>query len=72
MCNPSELALRRLRQRIFSYPEERQAQADRVLAYLKARTLRQRQTQVEEPKGPYSGLTQAELRESGTCETDWY
>lgn len=22
--------------------------------------------------GPYSGLTREELRQSGTCETDWY
>lgn len=22
--------------------------------------------------GPYSGLTRSELRQSGTCETDWY
>jgi hypothetical protein len=22
--------------------------------------------------GPYSGLTRQELRQSGTCETDWY
>jgi len=26
----------------------------------------------QEPVGPYSGLTKAELRASGTCEPDWY
>jgi hypothetical protein len=25
-----------------------------------------------EPVGPYSGLTRAELRQSRTCEPDWY
>lgn len=26
----------------------------------------------QEPKGPFSGLTRAELRASGTCEPDWF
>ncbi len=34
----STSALRRMRQRIFSYSAKREAQADRVLAYLKMRT----------------------------------
>lgn len=67
----SETALRRIRQRIFDYPPEREAQAGRVLAYLKTRAMRQRPARIE-PKGPYSGLTRAELRQSRTCETDWY
>lgn len=67
----SEQALRRIRARIFDYPEEQQAQAERVLAYLKARFLRYRE-QHTRPVGPYSGLTRHELRQTGTCETDWY
>lgn len=66
----STAALRRMRQRIFSYPGQREAQADRVLAYLKMRSLR-------DPGpvpivGPYSGLTRPELARTGTCETDWF
>jgi len=67
----SEQALRRMRQRIFDYPEHKQEQADRVLRYIKARFLRAR-GQCAQPVGPYSGLTRAELRKTGTCETDWY
>ncbi len=64
----SEQALRRMRQNIFNYPPEKEAQAQRVLLYLKKRSLRLRKA----PKvGPYSGLTRQELRRSGTCETDW-
>lgn len=66
----SEQALRRIRQRIFDYPESKEAQADRVLHYLKARYLRYQNKPVQSA-GPYSGLTRAELRKSGTCETDW-
>ncbi len=67
----SEQALRRIRARIFDYPKEQQAQAERVLAYLKARFLRYREQQTQ-PVGPYSGMTRQELRQAGTCETDWY
>ena len=67
----SEQALRRIRQRIFDYPEDKEAQADRVLAYLKKRMLRNR-TNIIELKGQYSGLTKRELVLTGTCETDWY
>ncbi len=65
----SARALRRIRQRIFDYPDNKEAQADRVLAYLKRRSLRDRGPVLS--VGPYSGLTRAELRKSGTCETDW-
>jgi hypothetical protein len=67
----SETALRRMRQKIFDYPDDRQEQADRVLHYLKERMMRYRTQSTEKP-GPYSGLTRSELRRSGTCETDWY
>ena len=66
----SARALRRMRQKIFSYPGQREAQADRVLAYLKMRSLRDPGPVLS--VGPYSGLTRAELRKSGTCETDWF
>ena len=66
----SASALRRMRQRIFSYPGQREAQADRVLAYLKMRSLRDRVPVLS--VGPYSGLTRSELARTGTCETDWF
>ena len=65
----SIIALRQIRQRIFDYPDAQEAKADRVLAYLKRRT--QRTLQVV-AVAPYSGLTRQELRQSGTCDTDWY
>ena len=64
-------ALRRMRARIFDYTEDKQEQADKVLLYLKRRMLRYR-AQVQEPVGPYSGMTRAQLRATGTCEPDWY
>jgi len=67
----SEQALRRIRARIFDYPEDKQEQADKVLLYLKRRMLRYR-AQVQEPIGPYSGMTRDQLRATGTCEPDWY
>ena len=66
----SAQALRCMRQRIFSYSAKREAQADRVLAYLKMRSLRD--PGPVPPVGPYSGLTRAELGRTGTCETDWF
>jgi len=69
----SQRALRRIRQKIFSYPEHREAQASRVLHYLKARYLRDRRDERQHaPVGPYSGLSRRELAATGTCETDWY
>ena len=65
----SALALRRMRQRIFDYPQSREKQADRVLRYLKYRSLRDK---VSPLAGPYSGLTRSELHKTGTCETDWF
>ena len=67
----SEKSLRQIRQQIFNYPDNKADQADRVLAYLKTRVIRARDNE-EITVGPYSGLTRAELRQSGTCETDWY
>ena len=64
----SSLALRRIRQRIFDYPQSKERQADRVLHYLKCRSLRDKGFP---PVGPYSGLTRSELHRTGTCETDW-
>ena len=65
----SARALRQIRQRIFNYPDHKEEQADRVLAYLKMRSLRD---QCPVPVGPYSGLTRRELAMTGTCETDWF
>lgn len=67
----SEQGLRRMRQRIFDFPPEKEAQASRVLCYLKRRTLRQRARGIER-RGPYSGLTRQELHRTGTCEPDWF
>lgn len=64
----SEQALRRIRQRIFDYPPEKQAQADRVLAYLKTRKLRYQVDLAH--RGPYSGLTRYEMP-SWLCESDF-
>ena len=68
----SQRALRRIRAKIFDYPEDREKQASRVLHYLKARHLRDRAAErLCAPTGPYSGLTRRELAATGTCETDW-
>lgn len=64
-------ALYRMRRRIFDYDDTpKEAQASRVLEYLKRRKMRSSGT--PEDLGPYSGLTRRELRATGTCETDWY
>ena len=69
----SEVALCRIRSRIFSYPEHKAAQASRVLSYLKSRVIRHKAQNVPiASRGPFSGLTQAELRQSKTLETDWF
>lgn len=70
----SEQALRRHRCKIFDYDDTpKEPQAGRVLDYLKARTIRGRRIERQaQPVGRYSGLTQTELRATGTCETDWY
>lgn len=72
----SAAALQRLRQRIFDYDDTpKEAQAERVLGYLKARKMRDDIDEAVPPAyrvGPYSGLTRRELRKTGTCETDWY
>ena len=65
----SSFALHRMRQSIFDYPQSREKQADRVLRYLKYRSLRDK---VSPLAGPYSGLTRSELHKTGTCETDWF
>ena len=67
----SEQALRRIRARIFAYPEQKEAQAMRVLTYLKKRMMRDRE-QAQEKIGPYSGMTRGQLRATRTCEPDWY
>lgn len=66
----STQALRRMRQRIFDYPPEKEEQAGQVLSYLKRRMLRDRETTIV--VGKYSGLTREELARTGTCETDWF
>lgn len=73
----SEFALRRMRMKIFDYDgTSLETKADNVLLYLKLRVLRQRRIdriwRENSMRGPYSGLTPAELRATGTCETDWY
>lgn len=66
-------ALRRMRSKIFGYPENLEAKASRVLHYLKDRHLRDRKAEREmAATGPYSGLTRRELSATGTCETDWF
>lgn len=70
----AELALRRMRQRIFDYPPEKGEQADRVLGYLKERVLGVGKGigRTRQETGPYSGLTRDELARTGTCEPDWF
>lgn len=67
----SEQALQTMRSKVFGYPDNKQEQADRVLAYLKKRMLRNRPV-ICQPIGPYSGLTRNQLRATHTCEPDWY
>ena len=70
----SGAALRRMRQRIWDFDDTpREAQARRVLLYLKKRAIRNIERDRDNaPRGPYSWLTKRELRLSRTCETDWY
>jgi len=69
----SKYALRRIRTKIFDYSKHREAQASRVLHYLKARMMRDRAAERAcAPTGPYSGLTRRELAASGTCEAHWF
>ena len=76
MYERSAIGLRRMRQRSRSRETglctwgDREEKADRVLAYLKDRAMRQ--PRQRGPVGPYSGLTREELRQSGTCEPDWF
>jgi hypothetical protein len=66
-------SLRIIRGLIFSYPEHKEEQAGRVLSYLKARKLRDTATErANAPKGPFSGLTARELRQTRTTEPDWF
>ena len=72
MMITSEQALRRMRQRIFDYPDNKQEQADRVLLYLKRRMMRNRKNEPDtRERGPYSGLTRAEMP-AWLCETDFF
>ncbi|MNG31324.1 hypothetical protein D3C84_1171000 [compost metagenome] len=72
MMVSSEQALCRIRSNIFSYDgTTKEAQAGRVLHYLKRRVLRQRAA-APRRTGQWSGLTRAELARTGTCETDWF
>ncbi len=69
----SEVALRRMRQKIWGYDDTpKEAQATRVLHYLKARALRDREKEIAaRPVGRYSGLTQRDMPR-WLCETDFY
>ncbi len=70
---PTAVLLRKIRARVFDYPEEKEAQVARVLRYLVTRKIRIQQTADRAlPRGPYSGLTSAQLRQSRTCEPDWF
>lgn len=62
--------LRRMRQRIFSYPSDKEAKAERVIGAVKCKVMAQ--PQPPPVRGPFSGLTRRELNASGTCETDWF
>ena len=53
--------------RLFTTPDEHKIH--RVLLHAKQRMLAQFPPQ---RVGPYSGLTAAELRHTGTCETVWF
>lgn len=70
----SAFALCRMRSKIFDFDDTpKEAQAERVLLYLKARKIRGIKIERQQgPVGPYSGLTRRELRATGTCEADWY
>lgn len=64
--------LRRLRQKAFEYPAEKDAQFARVISRVKTRSMQQEQAKrLPEKRGPFSGLTRAEIAASRTCETDW-
>jgi len=65
----TETALRQIRQRIFDYPPEKEAQSARVLSYLKKRVMREHSK--AEKLGPFSGLTRAQMP-AHLCETDFY
>ena len=43
-----------------------------ILGKALARRRKLRERSATRVVGPYSGLTRQELRQSGTCETDWY
>ena len=71
----SKSALRRLRSNIFSYNQDKEAQAGRVIDALVARTMRNNRNgrlAQSSAKGYWSGLTKSELARSGPCETDWF
>lgn len=70
----SARSLLRMRQKIWDFDDTpKEAQADRVLRYLKARKMRGIAiAKTDLPVGPYSGLTRQELAATGTCEADWF
>lgn len=63
--------LRNLRTHIFSYEGKQEIKADRVIAKVKEKHLKQLERKPA-PTGPFSGLTRGELAKSGTCEPDWF
>lgn len=48
------------------------AKIERLLLLVKTKAIAQEQANETREVGPYSGLTRNELRQSGTCETDWF
>lgn len=68
-----ERLLRKLRRDDRLFDESAEHKINRVLLAVKARVLdTQRLQRLQHAAGPYSGLTRAELRRTGTCEPDWY
>lgn len=63
--------LRHIRQRVFDYPAAVEEKVERVMQQVKRRVLEKQETAPVE-RGPFSGLTRAELAKTGTCEADWY
>ena len=67
----TETLIRELRRHPLLWDEgPKGEQVSRILRKALARQAQERRQ--TESRGVYSGLTRAELRQSRTCETDWY
>lgn len=68
----TERLLRNLRRHPILWSDGPKAeQVSRLIMRAKERLARERKDE-EAARGVYSGLTRAELRQSRTCEPDWY